>query len=149
MLYKFSYRSKIDYKWICPGILVTSTGFIIYGKRQWWSQICLAYMKNGLRLSFKTNSYWYAVCLPCHVHYEIEMSVFVWSTLTPNTISCFLIRNTQFSKTKLYMPFTYITKHLLPQIQENWRIGISENVGQRSRSQKMTLKGQMSQKVVK
>ena len=31
----------------------------------------------------------------------------------------FLIRNTQFSKTKLHMPFTYISKHLLPKIQEN------------------------------
>ena len=149
MLYKFSYRSKIDNKWICPGILVTSTGYIIYGKRQWWSQICLTCMYNGLRLSLKTNSYWYAVRLPCQVHYEIKMSVFVWYTLTPNTISCFFIRNTQFSKTKLHMPFTYISRHLLPKIQENWRWSISENVGQRSRSQKMTLKGQISQKVIK
>ena len=77
---------------------------------------------------------WHAMC-----HYEIEMSLFVWCTLTPNTISCFLIRNTQFSITNLHMRFTYITKHLLPKIQENYRIGISEIVGQRSRSQKMTL----------
>ena len=149
MLYTFSYRSKIDYRWICSGILMTSTGYIIYGKRQWWSQICLTYMYNGLRLSLKTNSYLYAVRLPCHVHYETKMSVFVWYTFTPNTISCFLIRNTLFSISKFHMPFTYITKHLLPKIQENWRWCISENVGQMSRFQKMTLKGQMSQKVIK
>ena len=47
------------------------------------------------------------------------------------------------------MPFTYITKHLLPKIQENWNKGISENIGQRSRFRQMTLKGQMSQKVIK
>ena len=123
MLYKFSDKSKIDYRWICPGFLVKSTGYIFFfGKTQWLSQICLTYMYNGLRLSVRINSYWYAVLLLWQEHYEFKLSFFIRHTLTPNIRSCFLKRNIQFPKNQTSHDFDVY--HLIPPPQNSGKSNV-------------------------
>ena len=98
---------------------------------------------DDLRLSMQTNNYRYVVLLQHQVHNEIKMSISVLLTLYTNKY--FIIKSNS--------PKPNFTGRFLTSLNTSYPKFIkleggihSENVGQRSTSHKMTLKGQVSLK---